>query len=63
VGEGVSLGPRSRITKVKAVKHGVGGIESWVLLPRVDQYVVADEFQSAFPYVFFCPELTANISR
>ena len=63
VGEGVSLGPRSGVAKVEAVEHGIDGIEGWVLLSRVNEYLVADEFQSALPYVFFCRELAANISR
>ena len=59
----MSLGPRSGIAEAEAVEHGIDGIEGWVLLSRVNQYLVADEFQSVFPYVFFCPELAANVSR
>ena len=33
------------------------------MLSRVDQYLVADKFQSSFLYLFFFQDLTENISR
>ena len=51
--EGVSPGPRCRVTEFETVKHGIDGIEGRILLSRVDQNLVADEFQSLFLDLFF----------